>query len=65
MIREIDPAFWARIKAKAAVEHISVKTLVFALLTAWLRGKVTISEEKRIARIATSTTVVDGTGKGR
>lgn len=39
-LREIDPAFWARVKKQAAVEGRSLKAVIFLLLTAWLKGQV-------------------------
>ena len=36
IIRNIDPVFWARVKAKAALERISVNALILKLLAEWV-----------------------------
>lgn len=36
IIRHIDPAFWARVQAKAHAEGVQVKALILRLLAAWL-----------------------------
>jgi hypothetical protein len=36
ILRRIDPAFWRRVRAKAALEGISLNTLILKLLTKWL-----------------------------
>ncbi len=36
ILRHIDPELWKRVKSKAALEGISVKTLIERLLRAWV-----------------------------
>lgn len=36
ILRDIDPAFWRRVKSKAAAEGVTVKELILRLLTKWL-----------------------------
>ena len=38
ILRKIDPEFWHQVKAKAARENITIKTLIEQLLTAWLES---------------------------
>lgn len=37
MVRNIDPKFWGRVKAKAALEGTSVNALILRLLKEWLK----------------------------
>jgi hypothetical protein len=36
VLRKLDPEFWVRVQAKAAIEGLTVKALIVKLLTAWL-----------------------------
>ncbi len=36
MLTDIDPDWWAKVKAKAALEKVSIKALVYRLLEEWL-----------------------------
>ena len=36
ILRQIDPALWRQVKAKAALENVTIKTVIERLLTAWL-----------------------------
>jgi predicted HicB family RNase H-like nuclease len=36
ILRDIDPELWKRVKAKAALEGVSLKALIERLLRAWL-----------------------------
>ncbi len=36
ILRGIDPAFWRRVKSKAAAEGVTIKALILRLLTTWL-----------------------------
>lgn len=36
ILRDIDPELWKRVKAKAALEGVSLKALIEQLLKAWL-----------------------------
>jgi hypothetical protein len=38
LLRDIDPDLWRRVKSKAALEGVSLKTLIERLLRAWLRS---------------------------
>jgi hypothetical protein len=43
IIRKIDPNFWARVRAKADAEGVSVKDLILRLLGAWLAAVAILS----------------------
>lgn len=44
LIRDIDEGFWRKVRAKAIADGWpDVKTLIFCLLGAWLKGKITIA----------------------
>jgi len=36
ILRQIDPDLWRQVKAKAALEGVSIKALIEQLLRAWL-----------------------------
>ena len=36
ILRQIDPDLWRRVKSKAALEGLSIKTLIELLLRDWL-----------------------------
>jgi predicted HicB family RNase H-like nuclease len=36
ILRKIDPELWKRVKSKAALEPVSIKTLIERLLRAWV-----------------------------
>jgi predicted HicB family RNase H-like nuclease len=36
ILRKIDPDLWKQVKSKAALEPVSLKTLIERLLRAWL-----------------------------
>lgn len=36
ILRDIDPDFWRKVKAKAALEGVTVKAAILALLEAWV-----------------------------
>ena len=36
ILRKIDPDLWRQVKAKAAFEGVTIKTLIERLLIAWL-----------------------------
>ena len=40
LLRDIDPAFWAKVKSRVCLEQTSLKVVIFALLTAWIKGRV-------------------------
>lgn len=40
LLRDIDPNFWAMAKSRAALEQLTLKEAIFALLAAWVKGKV-------------------------
>ncbi len=44
ILRHIDPELWKRVKSKAALEGISVKTLIERLLRAWVADGATTSD---------------------
>lgn len=39
ILRNIDPEFWRQVKTKAASEQVTVKDVIFGLLTDWLKKK--------------------------
>jgi plasmid stability protein len=39
ILRNIDEDFWKRIKSKAALEGLSVKSVIINLLTDWVKKK--------------------------
>ncbi len=41
IVRNIDPEFWRRVKAQAALEGISLNALVLKLLSKWLKQEPT------------------------
>lgn len=38
-VRNIDPKMWARVKARAARERVSINATVLRLLRAWAAGR--------------------------
>ena len=38
ILRNIDPAWWQRVKLKALAEHTSLKALIYRVLNDWLVG---------------------------
>lgn len=36
ILRDLDPEFWQKVKAKADAEGVTVKELILRLLTQWL-----------------------------
>ena len=38
ILRDIDPDLWRHVKSKAALEGLSVKTLIAQLLRAWVNS---------------------------
>ncbi len=42
-IKGIDAAFWARVKAKAAADGVSVRSVVLALLDGYIHNQVGIA----------------------
>lgn len=43
LIRKIDPALWARVKARAEKQDLPLRTVVLQLLRAYAKGDVTIA----------------------
>lgn len=39
ILRDIDPDLWKRVKAKAALEPITIKSLIERMLTQWVKEK--------------------------
>ncbi len=39
ILRQIDQEFWNKVKSKAALEQRTIKTVIFELLTKWLKEK--------------------------
>lgn len=38
LLRDIEPDLWRQVKAKAALEGITIRALIEELLRAWVRG---------------------------
>jgi hypothetical protein len=46
ILRNIDPALWARFKARSEAEGIPMRALVLLLVEAYADGKVSVSARK-------------------
>lgn len=42
MLRDVPPPLWAAVKARAATEHRSLRSLLLALLQAYIDGRVAL-----------------------